>query len=350
MEKRRYHCDSCHTGFVIDPLAETLTGGRLSSKLTEIVCLLAIHSTFEVTSDILSRALGIFICPSTVKEISEKVGKKCFDEELKAAGQFDEGAASAALLSDTRNPLPRRSYVQIDGSMVNTVNKWKENKLGIIFHEDDLKSTGEGEKQRVTIQKKKLVTSMALGVKDFRERLRLWMFKSRAQWAEHIVLISDGATWIANIAKELFPLCTHVLDWYHVTEALWKCAKTTYGDKSPKVRPWVEKYKNLIWEGNVQVAVEQILAQAKASKKSTALFELHTYFKDRISQMQYSDFRKQGIYIGSGAIESANKYAIQDRLKKAGMKWSIRGANAIAHLRVQYLSANWDQIWNSQAA
>jgi len=66
--------------------------------------------------------------------------------------------------------------------------------------------------------------------------------------------------------------------------------------------------------------------------------------------MQYADFREQGIYIGSGAIESANKYAIQDRLKRAGMKWSIRGANAIAYLRTQYLSKNWDNLWNQEVA
>ena len=48
-------------------------------------------------------------------------------------------------------------------------------------------------------------------------------------------------------------------------------------------------------------------------------------------------------------IESAHKYCVQSRLKQAGMKWSIKNANAVAQLRNSYLSGNWDDIWKKAA-
>ena len=57
--------------------------------------------------------------------------------------------------------------------------------------------------------------------------------------------------------------------------------------------------------------------------------------------MQYEAFRKQGFYIGSGSIESANKYVILNRMKKSSaMKWSIDGGNAVGHLRAKYRQGN----------
>jgi hypothetical protein len=55
---------------------------------------------------------------------------------------------------------------------------------------------------------------------------------------------------------------------------------------------------------------------------------------------------KEKIY-NCGAIESANKYAIQDRLKKFGMRWSVPGASAVAKLRTLYLSGLWDDQWRA---
>jgi len=126
--------------------------------------------------------------------------------------------------------------------------------LGIIFHESDIHKSGVGENERVTIKKKQLITSLALGVDDFRKRLKLRLIKTKALWSEQLVVISDGAQWIANTVTQQVPLALHILDWYHTTEALWTCAKNTFGEKSEKVRPWVEKFKSLIWEGGIEDA------------------------------------------------------------------------------------------------
>ena len=52
------------------------------------------------------------------------------------------------------------------------------------------------------------------------------------------------------------------------------------------------------------------------------------------------------IYIckGSGAIESSNKTVVQLRLKQAGMRWSVEGANYMIALRCMYESEYWSEI------
>jgi len=50
-------------------------------------------------------------------------------------------------------------------------------------------------------------------------------------------------------------------------------------------------------------------------------------------------FRKRGLPVASGAVEGGAKHLVQQRMKRAGMRWSELGARAILHLRCDSLSA-----------
>jgi hypothetical protein len=62
------------------------------------------------------------------------------------------------------------------------------------------------------------------------------------------------------------------------------------------------------------------------------------YFASNALRMQYPLFRKQGLPVGSGAVEGGAKFLVQQRMKRAGMRWSELGARAILHLRCDALS------------
>ncbi len=61
--------------------------------------------------------------------------------------------------------------------------------------------------------------------------------------------------------------------------------------------------------------------------------------------MRYKWFRSRGLFVGSGAVEAGCKAVIGQRLKWSGMRWSIRGADAIIALRCTEASARWEEIW-----
>ena len=62
------------------------------------------------------------------------------------------------------------------------------------------------------------------------------------------------------------------------------------------------------------------------------------YFTTNAARMDYPAFRQQGLPVASGAVEGGAKHLVQQRLKRAGMRWSELGARAILHLRCEALS------------
>jgi hypothetical protein len=68
------------------------------------------------------------------------------------------------------------------------------------------------------------------------------------------------------------------------------------------------------------------------------------YFENNAYRMNYQAYEKKGYYIGSGAIESAHRTVIQKRLKLAGQRWSIEGAQQVLNLRVMRMSGKWNLI------
>jgi hypothetical protein len=56
------------------------------------------------------------------------------------------------------------------------------------------------------------------------------------------------------------------------------------------------------------------------------------YFATNAARMAYPAYRARGLPIGSGAVESAAKHLVQDRMKRAGMRWSYPGGQAILAL------------------
>ena len=63
--------------------------------------------------------------------------------------------------------------------------------------------------------------------------------------------------------------------------------------------------------------------------------------------MEYPEYLAKGWCIGSGAVESACKTVVGQRLKLAGMRWGADGANTVCHLRALYRSekGQWDAFW-----
>lgn len=291
----------------------------------------------------LRRLCGIQVSVTTIKDALREIGASLHDAEEAAchssAPNFNFSSPEAQKI------LKNRAYLELDGCMLNSTEGWKENKLATIYSEADVVRRGEGEKMRASILFKTLVSSFAKGVEDFEKRVAYWLRKTQKMFARKLIVISDGAVWIENMVKRLAKNAVHILDWYHAKEKIYNCAKALYGEFSPKVAEWAEPLCNLLWNGQAEAVIAHLEAQAAKSKNQTPLYELRNYFADRLPMLRYDEFRRAGYIIGSGAIESANKYAIQDRLKKSGMRWSIKGANAVAKLRTLYLSELWDTVW-----
>lgn len=89
-----------------------------------------------------------------------------------------------------------------------------------------------------------------------------------------------------------------------------------------------------------------MLKEIKKLKQKTATVEqerdkLINYCERNKKRMDYPKFIKQGLLIGSGAIEAAHRNVTQKRLKLSGQRWSINGAQNVINLRTLNMSGRW---------
>ena len=71
-------------------------------------------------------------------------------------------------------------------------------------------------------------------------------------------------------------------------------------------------------------------------------------FRNR-RRMRYPKFQAQGLCTSTGVLEAGCKVAIGTRLKRAGMHWSVSGANAIIALRCAKLSRRFEDFWERRS-
>ena len=60
--------------------------------------------------------------------------------------------------------------------------------------------------------------------------------------------------------------------------------------------------------------------------------------------MDYPSYKKKGYFVGSGAIESANRSIMQNRLKLPGMRWKRKCCQGMLTLKTKYESGNWKDV------
>src|SRR5437879_13351759 len=72
------------------------------------------------------------------------------------------------------------------------------------------------------------------------------------------------------------------------------------------------------------------------------------YFENNAPQMRYAEYREKKFFVGSGVVEAGCRTVIGERLKQSGMRWSVRGANAIIALRCCILSGRFEDVWASR--
>jgi len=155
-----------------------------------------------------------------------------------------------------------------------------------------------------------------------------------------VVVMGDGAKWIwEHVATTFGSERVEIQDWYHCCQHLWAVGKAQDGAETPQAEAWVNHAKDVIWQDGPD-ALLRLLASCRATTEeaSKTLETERGYFRTNAVRMQYAIYREQGLPVGSDAVESAAKHLVQQRMKRAGMRWSELGARAILHLRCALLS------------
>lgn len=234
--------------------------------------------------------------------------------------------------------LPTRPH-QVDGEQIGS---WKEMKLGRIFRESEHLSIED----KPNIIRSSLYVSHFGGHKAFTDKLSV-VVDPFEKLNDGLVCINDGATWIANFIKDYYPNATDILDFYHASEYLHEFSKVIFCKKEQKVeaKQWVDGQLLLLLNNQVGKVIEELKKMDLTGKvKLAAHQKILTYYQNNQHRMLYKSYRDRGLLIGSGPIESAHRFVLQKRMKQSGQKWTKKGGQAVANLRIFHLNQQWDKV------
>lgn len=309
------------------PLAIRTGNFGISPYLQELMCYVGQADIYEKGSEDIEKFLRISMNKKQVERVSKYYGLEIGKLNIK----------------DQETDLPiveekgETVYAMMDGSMIFTrKEEWKETKLGRLFKSKSLYSLSEN---RNWIKDSIYVGHIGKHDK-FLEKLQFYT----DQYDNDLVFVCDGATWIWNWIMANYPKAIQILDYYHAVQHLLVFANSYFKEKQKK-EEWVEKQKDLLWEDKVEQIIKQIEELKPSSKKSKEeQRKLINYYTKNKERMQYGSFRKKGLLVGSGPIESANRTVIQKRMKLSGQRWTIEGGQNILDLRIAHLNGNWNKI------
>jgi hypothetical protein len=109
-------------------------------------------------------------------------------------------------------------------------------------------------------------------------------------------------------------------------------------------KDWLAARLDDLDHGDIDGICAAARAYPLAGSKKDDLDKALGYFESNAPRMRYKWFRSRGLFVGSGADEAGCKAVIGQRLKLSGMRWTIRGADAITALRCREASSQWETI------
>jgi len=302
--------------------------------------------SFQRAEEALHDIRGLDLNDDTIRAVTNFVGSVVFANECQKAEEAIRKLESGELrfLNDTDGVL----YIQMDGAAINTRlqnesgSTWRENKLGEVFSTKDMHYwTDKKGKRKHSLMSKQYVSYLG-GVSEFKKHLFYCALCKGYGRFKKTVVLSDGAPWIRNAVEELFPDAQHILDYYHLCENVNTYAKHIFKMNEEKYKPWAKEMCDKLKNGNWEQVIKEINS-LKNNETDNCPVNLLNYITTNIGHINYSEYEREGYFIGSGAIESGNKVVLQDRLKRAGMRWNIETAQTLLSLRAKTES----QLWTS---
>lgn len=356
---RHFRCRRCKRNACPMHDALGLEAGRLSGALARLVAVLACVVPYEMAVMLAELFFGVKLSAMTVWRVAQRLGAAAeshVEGSLLGAADVVAGAATGPL------DAPSAVVLGVDGCalgmQVRTTRRrrrpgdgpleplpaleeghWREVKTGVLLLPDERRESSSG---RRSVLRRFVVTCLGNADTIF---ARLQGKLTALGWlGPHtvVVIVGDGAEWIWNRAK-MFPNCCEILDFWHAMEYAWVFAKAFWGTESPFTVQWVASIARQLKAGEVEqvIAYLQGISVPEGGEAHKAWAALIKYYSDHISRMRYDEYLRLGYGIGSGAVESAHKQVVHARLRQAGMRWSVLGAQRLLALRQLLLNGEW---------
>ncbi|PYT32946.1 MAG: ISKra4 family transposase [Acidobacteria bacterium] len=363
VELRRpyYLCDDCSKGQYPADVELDIAGLESSPGVRRMQAMVGSEMPFAPGCEPMKVLAGLDVTAKAIERAAEAIGTEIAQQDNQEIGR----AKQLVLPVVCKQNIPKM-YVLMDGVQVPVVAsetegrmgrvegqpaRTRECKLGCVF----IQTTVDPEGWPIRDADSTTYVGAIETAEEFGFRIYTEAWRRGWEWATVKVVIGDGAVWIWNLADQHFPGAIQIVDLYHARQHLWKIAALLHPHDPAAKKLWMIPMKDLLDDGAIEPLVTHLreIAAAHADAHPDLAEEVlkeAEYFATNASRMRYPEFRGKGLFVGSGVVEAGCKSVIGSRLKRSGMFWTVRGANAIIALRCCRINGRFEDYWEQHRA
>lgn len=355
-ERPYYFCCQCHQGQSPRDRELDVEGTDYSPAARRMMALVGSETSFDHGRQQLELLAGIEVTTKAVERQAEAIGA-----DIEAREQVEIKRAKQLELPQVCAPSVPFLYIEMDGTGVPVVKAEAQDRSGKIegqpAHTREVKlgccftqTTTDPEGRPVRDEDSTTYVGAIETAEEFGFRMYAEAWRRGWSRAQKIIVLADGAVWIWNVAAQQFPGAIQIVDLYHSRQHLWELSAALFFQDQKGRKRWMARALKLLERGKIEALVNLLRQLRPHAEELTKLVRTEAdYFQRNANRMRYPDFRAQGLFVGSGVIEAGCKTVIAVRLKRSGMFWTVRGANAIIALRCSRLSRRFTDYWESRS-
>ena len=328
---------------------------QTSDELKHVACALAVFVPFEISAKLLGMIAQVWVSPAGIWHWVREAGHRAMEQLDRQLQELAEGeepceenmesalAALPLIMGADGVMAPFRP----DGGSPAGKADWREVKVGIFARLG--KRINKAGKEVTCLKHRRVVA--VLGCSEMLgARMVFGAIRQGMRTAKQVVWISDGGPWLWTIYKEHFArYATGVLDFYHAAQNIWKAAAACLDGATEEAKAWFGQARHMLRHEDSNNVLRDIRRAMKIKdlpeSSRDALSKLYDYLNKHCKHMDYKTLKELGLPIGSGMVESACKWLIQQRFKGVGMRWSEDGFNHLLHLRLAWVNTSFDSLF-----
>ena len=217
---------------------------------------------------------------------------------------------------------------------------WHEVKSAVMFRLSQVAEVNRG--RRVLITKHVVAMPAGTSPADFGRRVQDEAQRMGMNRAAKVYVIMDGGVYLWGVFDDRFAdIAVGQLDYYHASQHLHALADALFPEEPQRAEKeaWTHRLlKNLRTWG--PKTLMDAIAEAEGKKiadreRREAVGREASYFRGHGGHMDYRTARREGVPIGSGAMESQCSQN-QNRFKRRGQFWSKGGFASFLEAYVWY--------------
>jgi len=301
--------------------------------------------------------------PKFAKMISNKYSRSSVDEVQTDLASNHGRSISRGQIQDVSDNVgeiaiskeENWSYLPEIEAMVSTVSIGIDGAM-MLMRDDGYREAMSGtiafyDKSGERLHTNYIAASPEYGKAKFFERMSREIERIKGKYPKaHYVGIADGASSNWKFLEEHTD--TQITDFYHASEYLADASQAIFKKNQEKQRvEWLESHchnlkheKNAVIDQLKELTIlreERKLSDANREKLDATI----TYFTNQSPRMDYAEYIKNKLPIGSGVTEAGCKTIIKQRLCRSGMRWKDRGASIVLALKCLVKSERWNNFW-----